>query len=327
MTDQLISIVIPIYNEQGNLVELIDRTLKTCQSACLPFEVILIDDGSNDESAAIIMEAAATCKEVVGVFLNRNYGQHAAVFAGFEQSRGNVVITIDGDLQNPPEEIPRLIAEIQKGYDVIGTVRTNRHDSLFRRFASRMVNKAVRRVTGVMMSDYGCMLRAYRRPVVEAMLDCREHSTFIPILANSFARKSTEIEVCHDKRRSGNTKYSIFKLIALQFDLLTSMSTFPLKVLTIIGAGMAIAGFTFATLLLLARIILGSDWAVDGIFTLFALLFFFVGGQFMGLGILGEYIGRIYQDVRRRPRYFIQEVKKFDPLKPLEKDQLTFFQQ
>jgi len=320
MTDTLISIVIPIYNEEGNLVELIERTLKACRSVGLSFEVILVDDGSSDRSASIIGDAASTHREIIGVFLNRNYGQHAAVFAGFEQSQGDVIVTIDGDLQNPPEEIPKLIVEIEKGYDVIGTVRKDRHDSFFRRFASRMVNSAVRRATGVMMNDYGCMLRAYRKPVVEAMLDCREHSTFIPILANSFARRTAEIEVNHDARRSGDSKYSIFKLIALQFDLLTSMSTFPLKVLSILGGGMAIAGFAFATLLLLARVILGSAWAVDGIFTLFALLFFFVGAQFMGLGILGEYIGRIYQDVRRRPRYFVQEIKGAEPLNLLEKD-------
>jgi len=325
MKEKLVSVVIPVYNEEGNLVELINRTVKACHSTTESFEVILIDDGSSDESAAILTEAAARYEEIIAVFLNRNYGQHAAVFAGFKQSRGDFVITIDGDLQNPPEEIPKLITEIAKGYDVVGTVRKNRHDSLFRRTASKLVNHAVRRATGVMMSDYGCMLRAYKKPVVDAMLKCTEHSTFIPILANSFARKSTEIEVNHDERRSGDSKYSLYKLIALQFDLLTSMSTFPLKVLSILGAGMAVAGILFAFMLLVARIILGATWAANGVFTLFAILFFFIGLQFMGFGILGEYIGRIYQDVRRRPRYFVQEVKRFDPAEILEDDKLMFF--
>ena len=325
MKEKLVSVVIPVYNEEGNLVELINRTVKACHSTTESFEVILIDDGSSDESAAILTEAAARYEEIIAVFLNRNYGQHAAVFAGFKQSRGDFVITIDGDLQNPPEEIPKLITEIAKGYDVVGTVRKNRPDSLFRRTASKLVNHAVRRATGVMMSDYGCMLRAYKKPVVDAMLKCTEHSTFIPILANSFARKSTEIEVNHDERRSGDSKYSLYKLIALQFDLLTSMSTFPLKVLSILGAGMAVAGILFAFMLLVARIILGATWAANGVFTLFAILFFFIGLQFMGFGILGEYIGRIYQDVRRRPRYFVQEVKRFDPAEILEDDKLMFF--
>lgn len=326
MTNELVSIVIPVYNEGGNLVELIKRTQRACRSTGHPFEVILVDDGSSDESAEILTEAAAYYDEIIAVFLNRNYGQHAAVLAGFEQSCGEVVITIDGDLQNPPEEIPKLIAEIDKGYDVVGTVRKNRHDSLFRRTASALVNRAVRRATGVMMNDYGCMLRAYRKPVVNAMLECREHSTFIPILANSFARKSTEIDVSHDQRRTGDSKYSLFKLIALQFDLLTSMSTFPLKLLSILGAGMAVAGIAFAFLLLIARIVLGAAWAANGVFTLFAFLFFFIGLQFMAFGILGEYIGRIYQDVRRRPRYFVQEVKSYKPAERLATDQLVFFQ-
>jgi undecaprenyl-phosphate 4-deoxy-4-formamido-L-arabinose transferase len=325
MNDDLISVVIPVYNEEGNLVELINRTLAACRTTSYPFEVILVDDGSGDQSAAILKEASAHYPEIITVYLNRNYGQHAAVFAGFKQSSGDVVITIDADLQNPPEEIPKLITEIEKGYDVVGTVRKNRHDSLFRRTASKLVNRAVRRATGVMMSDYGCMLRAYKKPVVNAMLDCREHSTFIPILANSFARTSTEIDVSHDERRSGDSKYSLFKLIALQFDLLTSMSTFPLKVLSILGAGMALAGIVFGFMLLLARIILGDTWAADGVFTLFAFLFFFIGAQFMGFGILGEYIGRIYQDVRRRPRYFVQEVRSFEEVSSLQDDQLVFF--
>lgn len=325
MTDPLFSVVIPVFNEEGNLVELINRTRKACAATAQPFEIILVDDGSSDNSEAILSEAAARYSEVIAVFLNRNYGQHAAVFAGFSQSRGELVVTIDGDLQNPPEEIPRLIIEIEKGYDVVGSVRKNRNDSLFRRIASRLVNQAVRKTTGVMMSDYGCMLRAYKKPVVDAMLECHEHSTFIPILANSFARKTTEIEVSHDQRSVGDSKYSLFKLVALQFDLLTSMSTFPLKVLSILGGAMAVAGVAFAFLLLVARIILGAAWAANGVFTLFALLFFFIGLQFMGFGILGEYIGRIYQDVRRRPRYFVQEVKDSQSSSLPGNDQRMFF--
>jgi undecaprenyl-phosphate 4-deoxy-4-formamido-L-arabinose transferase len=325
MIEEMFSVVIPVFNEEGNLVELINRTVTACRTTGFSFEVILVDDGSSDNSAAILSEAAVNFEEVIAVILNRNYGQHAAVFAGFKQSRGDVIVTIDGDLQNPPEEIPNLIREMEKGYDVVGTVRKNRNDSMFRRTASKLVNGAVRKATGVMMNDYGCMLRAYTRQVVDAMLECREHSTFIPILANSFARTSTEIDVTHDERLSGDSKYSVTKLIALQFDLLTSMSTFPLKVLSIVGGAMAFAGMAFAFLLLLARIILGDAWAVSGVFTLFALLFFFIGAQFMGFGILGEYIGRIYHDVRRRPRYFVQEVKSKETENTPDSDSLRYF--
>ena len=302
------SLVIPVFNEVENLEELVERCLKVCRQYESNFELILVDDGSSDGSTEMIVRAGHKHPELVGVLLNRNYGQHAAVFAGLAQSRGDIVITLDADLQNPPEEIPKLLRIMEKDVDVVGTVRSNRHDTLFRKLSSSLVNSMVRRATGVMMHDYGCMLRAYRRPIVEAMLQCREHSTFIPILANSFARITTEISVEHAPRQQGESKYSLFKLISLQFDLLTSMSTFPLRLLSLLGTIIATSGMAFGAFLLTMRFVMGAAWAAQGVFTLFAVLFVFIGAQFIGLGLLGEYIGRIYQDVRARPRYFIQEV-------------------
>jgi undecaprenyl-phosphate 4-deoxy-4-formamido-L-arabinose transferase len=240
--------------------------------------------------------------------LNRNYGQHAAVFAGFEQSKGEIVITLDADLQNPPEEIPRLVDEMDRGVDVVGTVRENRMDSVFRRWASALINRVVRRTTGVMMHDYGCMLRAYRRSVVDAMLRCLERSTFIPILANSYAGSTSEILVTHDQREKGKSKYGLLKLISLLFDLLTSMSTFPLRLLSFMGAVISLCGICFGVLLMVLRFVYGAAWAAEGVFTLFAVLFVFIGAQFVGLGLLGEYIGRIYHDVRGRPRFLVREI-------------------
>ena len=169
---------IPIYNEEENLSELADRCLAACRKTERSFEIILVDDGSRDGSRNIICQLADRHSEIIAVIFNRNYGQHAAVFAGLEQSRGQVVITLDADLQNPPEEIPNLIKAMNRNVDVVGTIRENRQDSVFRRVASALVNQIVRRVTGVMMHDYGCMLRAYRRSVVNAMLQCQERSTF-----------------------------------------------------------------------------------------------------------------------------------------------------
>ncbi|MEW6518007.1 MAG: glycosyltransferase [Thermodesulfobacteriota bacterium] len=309
MSTPAFSVVIPVYNESACLDELISRCLASCRSTGESFELILVDDGSRDGSTEMIGRAADRQAEVVGVLLNRNYGQHAAVFAGFRQSRGQVVITLDADLQNPPEEIPRLLTEMNKGYDVVGTVRVNRQDSLFRKAASALVNKAVRQATGVMMHDYGCMLRGYRRHIVNAMLQCREHSTFIPILANSFARKTTEIEVGHAERSKGESKYSLFKLISLQYDLLTSMSTFPLRLLSLLGTVIAACGVSFGIFLMIMRLVYGATWAAEGVFTLFAALFVLIGALYLALGLMGEYIGRIYHDVRSRPRYFIQEVR------------------
>jgi undecaprenyl-phosphate 4-deoxy-4-formamido-L-arabinose transferase len=304
-----LSVVIPVFNEQDNLPPLIDRCLSACMKTGRSFEIILVDDGSRDRSREIIFQAADRHGEIVGVILNRNYGQHAAVFAGLEQSRGRIVVTLDADLQNPPEEIPRLVVEIDRGVDVVGSVRQCRHDTVFRRCASALINKLVQRTTGVMMHDYGCMLRAYRRSIVDAMLRCRERSTFIPILANSFAASTAEISVKHCARAKGESKYGFFKLISLQFDLLTCMSTYPLRLLSFMGAIISVLGIGFGILLMILRFIYGAAWAAEGTFTLFALLFVFVGAQFIGLGLLGEYIGRIYHDVRGRPRFFVQEIR------------------
>jgi len=304
-----LSVVIPVYNEKDNLPELIDRCLAACKKTHYSFEIILVDDGSRDGSPDLISQAADRHPEVVAVILNRNYGQHAAVFAGLVQSKGEIVITLDADLQNPPEEIPNLVREMDRGVDVVGTVRENRQDNVFRRAASALVNRVVRQITGVMMHDYGCMLRAYRRPIVNAMLQCEERSTFIPILANSFAGTTAEIPVRHAPREKGESKYSLLKLISLHFDLLTSISTLPLRLLSIMGAVIATCGIGFGVLIIVMRVAYGAVWAAEGVFTLFAVLFVFIGAQFIGLGLLGEYIGRIYHDVRSRPRFFVREIR------------------
>ena len=304
-----VSVVIPVYNEEENLEELLRRCVQVCSEMGRTFEIILIDDGSHDRSREMIMEAARQReKNVVGILLNRNYGQHSAIMAGFSHVRGEIVVTLDADLQNPPEEIPKLVQKTEQGFDVVGSVRVPRQDSLFRRVGSSVVNRMVRASTGVDMHDYGCMLRVYRRSVVEAMLQCHERSTFIPVLANSFARHTTEVDVHHKERLAGDSKYSVWKLINLQFDLLTSMTTFPLRLLSVLGAIVSALGVGFGVFLLIMRIIYGPGWAAAGVFTLFAILFIFIGAQFLAMGLLGEYIGRIYSDVRARPRYFVEKI-------------------
>ena len=304
-----VSVVIPVFNEEKNLKELLDRCLKTCMEMRRDFEIILVDDGSSDGSRNMIKEGAAQYPgQIIGLLLNRNYGQHSAIMAGFEQTRGDIVVTLDADLQNPPEEIARVVAKADEGFDVVGTVRMSRRDTFFRRAASHMVNRVVRMSTGVDMHDYGCMLRAYHRRIVEAMLQCHERSTFIPVLANSFAARTAEIDVHHARRSAGDSKYGLWKLINLQFDLLTSMTTFPLRLLNVLGALISALGVGFGIFLFVMRLIYGPDWAAAGVFTLFAILFIFIGAQFLAMGLLGEYIGRIYSDVRARPRYFVEEI-------------------
>ena len=311
-----ISIVIPVFNEEENLEELLERCLNTCRGMERDFEIVLVDDGSSDESRNLITKAVEQNPgRIVGLLLNRNYGQHSAIMAGFAETRGDIVITLDADLQNPPEEIQKLVKKADEGFDVVGSVRMHRRDTLFRRWASRMVNKLVQMSTGVDMHDYGCMLRAYNRRVVDAMLQCHERSTFIPVLANSFAGATAEIDVDHAERSAGDSKYGLWKLINLQFDLLTSMTTFPLRLLNLLGVIISALGVGFGIFLFVMRLIHGPDWAAAGVFTLFAILFIFIGAQFLGMGLLGEYIGRIYSDVRARPRYFVESVMGKSKLK------------
>lgn len=304
-----VSIVIPVYNEVENIDVLVKRVTMACDLLPNEWEVVLVDDGSRDGSLEKL-EAAAERHDgrIRAIILNRNYGQHAAIMCGFRHCRGDMMITLDADLQNPPEEIPRLVETMEQGNDVVGTIRMNRQDSFFRRFSSARINWMVKKSTGVGMSDYGCMLRAYRRPVVDAMLQCRERSTFIPVLANSFAKRAAEIEVTHAERAAGDSKYSLWKLVNLQFDLLTSMTTTPLRLLSWFGVAIAVGGVGFGVLLLAGRVLFGAEWAAEGVFTLFAILFIFVGAQFVGMGLLGEYLGRVYHDVRGRPRYFIDRI-------------------
>ncbi|MFP2469193.1 undecaprenyl-phosphate 4-deoxy-4-formamido-L-arabinose transferase [Pseudescherichia vulneris] len=312
---QKVSVVIPVYNEQESLPELIRRTDAACATLNRDYEILLVDDGSSDDSAQMLSLAAqAPGSHIVAVLLNRNYGQHSAIMAGFSHVTGDLIITLDADLQNPPEEIPRLVEKADEGYDVVGTVRQNRQDSIFRKSASKMINRLIQRTTGKAMGDYGCMLRAYRRHIIDAMLNCHERSTFIPILANTFARRAVEIPVLHAEREFGDSKYSFMRLINLMYDLVTCLTTTPLRLLSVVGSVIALAGFAFAILLVILRLALGAEWAGDGLFLLFAVLFMFIGAQFVGMGLLGEYIGRIYNDVRARPRYFIQRVVRQEKL-------------
>jgi undecaprenyl-phosphate 4-deoxy-4-formamido-L-arabinose transferase len=306
--ETMISLVIPVYNEEANLPRLIERLRSVMQTMGRSYEIIFVDDGSRDNSLSVL-KSFLIYPEVKVVELTRNYGQHAAVFSGFSIVRGQIVITLDADLQNPPEEIPNLIRVMGDGdYDVVGTIRRERKDSFLRTFPSRIINAVTRKITKVNMSDWGCMLRAYRRNIVERMVNCHEHSTFIPALATYFAKKVTEIEVAHQERHAGESHYSLRKLINLQFDLVSSFSDFPLKFIMYAGIGMAFLGVSFGAFLAIARLVYGAHWAAQGVFTLFAVLFAFVGLQFFALGVMGEYIGRIYREVRKRPEYMIERI-------------------
>jgi undecaprenyl-phosphate 4-deoxy-4-formamido-L-arabinose transferase len=300
-----VSVLVPVLNEEESLPELQKRLYDTLETIKRPYEIIYINDGSTDRTQEILEDFHGRDGSVRVIEFNRNYGQHMALFAGFEYAKGDMVITIDADLQNPPEEIPKLIGKIAEGYEVVGTYRKQRKDSVFRRLPSFIVNKITSKLVGVKLRDYGCMLRAYSRNIVDYMNMCPESSSFIPALANTFAKRIVEIEVAHDERRKGISKYSPFRLLRLNFDLMTNFSLLPIQFIGVLGVVIAILGFLFALFLFVRRIVIGPE--VEGTFTLFAILFFFIGIQIFALGIIGEYIGRIYQEVRRRPRFIVKK--------------------
>ena len=310
MEQPYLSIVIPVYNEESNLVPLMERLYPVLKGTGRPFEIIFTNDGSRDRSLEVLHGMVQQYPGVRVIEFNGNFGQHMAILAAFEMSRGQIVITLDADLQNPPEEIPRLVAEIEKGFDVVGTIRQMRQDSLFRKLASRIVNITTNKMTGMKMNDYGCMLRAYQRNIIENINRCGESSTFIPALAQTFAANPTEIEVAHAERAAGESKYSLYKLIRLNFDLMTGFSVVPLQLFALFGIATSVVSLAFALFLLVRRFIVGAE--VEGVFTLFAILFFFVGIIIMGIGIVGEYVGRIYQEVRKRPRFVVRRTYGFD---------------
>jgi len=306
-----LSIVIPVYNEEDGLQALFDRLYLALDTLAgkrnIAYEIVFVNDGSKDRSAGILAKQVELRPEVTrAVLFHSNFGQHMAIMAGFEYSRGEFIITLDSDLQNPPEEIDALVNELLKGHDYVGTIRADRRDSFFRKFASRAMNRLREKITRITMTDQGCMLRGYSRRVVDLVRQCDESNTFIPALAYTFASNPTEISVKHEERFAGESKYSLYQLIRLNFDLVTGFSVMPLQIFSILGMLLAMAAGSLFIYLVVRRFLLGAE--VEGVFTLFALTFFLIGVMLFGLGLLGEYIGRIYQQVRKRPRYVVQTV-------------------
>jgi undecaprenyl-phosphate 4-deoxy-4-formamido-L-arabinose transferase len=276
---------------------------------------VLVDDGSRDRSALLLREQFERRPDVTRVvLLAANFGQHMAIRAGFERARGDVVVTLDADLQNPPEEIPKLIAKYREGYDYVGSYRRERQDTTFRRASSRLMNRLRESITDIRMSDQGCMLRAYGRNVVQAIVHSPEVSTFIPALAYLYARNPVEIEVAHEPRAAGTTKYSLYKLIDLNFDLVTGFSTLPLRMFSILGMLVSFGSVALYIIVMLTRAARGGSF-LEVLWDRDILQFFLIGMVLFGLGLVGEYVGRIHEQVRGRPRYLVQAIyeSKADP--------------
>ncbi|HMH17683.1 MAG TPA: glycosyltransferase [Burkholderiales bacterium] len=302
-----VSVVVPVYNEEAVLPALFARLYPALDALGTSYEVVFVNDGSVDRSAALLREQFQKRPDSTRIILfNGNYGQHMAIMAGFEHCRGERVVTLDADLQNPPEEIAKLLAKMNEGYDYVGGVRLERQDTAFRRNASRMMNAIRERITRIRMTDQGCMLRAYSRTIVDAINGCREVNTFIPALAYTFAERPTEIEVAHEERPAGESKYSLYSLVRLNFDLVTGFSAMPLQLFSLTGIAISLLSISFVMFLAIRRLVVGPE--AEGLFTLFGIAFFLIGITLFGIGLLGEYVGRIYEQVRQRPRYLIQAI-------------------
>jgi len=304
-----LSVVIPVYNEEAVLPALFARLYSALDSLGCTYEIVFVNDGSRDHSAALLREQFQKRPDVTRVILfNGNFGQHMAIMAGFEHVRGQRIVTLDADLQNPPEEIGKLLARMDEGHDYVGSIRRMRQDAAWRRWASKAMNRLRERITHIKMTDQGCMLRAYDRAIVDAIRASREVSTYIPALAYSFAHNPAEVEVEHEERHAGESKYSLYKLIRLNFDLVTGFSVLPLQLFSLFGILVSLVSVGVYIAVIAQRIIAGT---YDGIWVIWdrdILQFFLTGVVLFGLGLIGEYVGRIYQQVRERPRYLIQAI-------------------
>jgi len=309
-----LSVVIPVYNEEAGLSALFSRLYPALDALGLAYEVIFVNDGSRDRSAALLREQFVARPDVTRVILfNANYGQHLAIIAGFERVRGERIVTLDADLQNPPEEIGKLLAAMDAGADYVGGVRRNREDAWWRRTASRLMNRLRERITRIRMTDQGCMLRAYSREIADTIASAREVSTFIPALAYTFAHHPVEVDVEHAERAAGESKYSMYKLIRLNFDLVTGFSLVPLQLFSVFGMIVAAGSVILYAAVIVKRAVAGG--ILEGLSALWdrdILAFFLIGCTMFGVGLLGEYVGRIYQQVRDRPRYIIRAVLERD---------------
>lgn len=314
-SNPLVSIVIPVYNEEDGLEQLFLRLYtaldKLVVDLSVRYEVVFVNDGSRDQSAAKLAAQFEKRPDTTRVVLfNGNFGQHMAIMAGFSYSKGDFVITLDADLQNPPEEIHRIVQHLLEGHDYVGTIRVARKDSRFRRYASKAMNQLRDRITRITITDQGCMMRGYNRRIVDLMKKSKELNTFIPALGFTYSSNPIEININHEERFAGESKYSLYQLIRLNFDLVTGFSVLPLQAFSLIGFFLALGSATLFIYLMIRRFIIGAE--VEGVFTLFALNFFLMGVLLFGLGLLGEYVGRIYQQVRKRPRYVVMGVLEQD---------------
>jgi dolichol-phosphate mannosyltransferase len=307
-----LSIVIPIYNEEANIAELIERVFEVMEGLGYPFEVLAIDDGSTDGSFRQLTETAARRPQLKIIRFRRNYGQTAAMMAGINHARGDILISLDADLQNDPRDIPKLLAKLGEGYDVVSGWRKSRQDARFRRtFVSRLANVMISRISGVKLNDYGCTLKAYRREIIKDVKLYGEMHRFIPIYARWMGARVTEIPVQHHPRTRGASKYGLERIIKVVLDMIVVkfLDRHFVKPIYVFG-GVGLISIILACATLVLMVWLRIFEHVSMILTplpLLSALFFLVGTTSILMGLLAEMTVRTYFESQDRPAYTIRD--------------------
>ena len=307
-----LSVLVPVFNEEEVLPLLFKRLYPVLDGTGRSYEIIFINDGSRDQSPALLTRQHQCRPDVTRVlFLSTNAGQHAALTAALSHVRGKHVVTLDADLQNPPENITAIVAELDKGFDYVGTRRHSRQDRKWRDVLSRAMNAIREWITSIHISDQGCMMRGYSREIALAIADSNESPMYIPALGYLYAEKPTEITISHEARAAGRSKYSLFKLIQLSFDLMTSFSVVPLQLISYTGIVVSFFSLLFVVYMAYRRLVIGPE--VEGLFTLFGITIFLMGILLFSVGMLGEYIGRISNQVRKQQRFRVTKFLDSNP--------------
>lgn len=310
-----LSIVIPAFNEERNLLPLYDRLKPVLNKAVLMYEIIFIDDGSTDSTFLILGKIARRDKTVKVISFRKNFGQTAAMSAGFDNARGDIIVTLDADLQNDPQDIPRLLSEIRRGYDVVSGWRKSRKDDfLTRRIPSQIANFLISKISGVELHDYGCTLKAYRKDVLKEIRLYGEMHRFIPAIAASVGARIGEVEVSHHRRKYGKSKYGIDRTLKVILDLLVvkfilSYQIRPIQLFGKIGFITTVGGFGLFTILVLDRFFGHQPLSTRPLFTV-SIFLIMVGIQFITLGLLAEIMVRGYFESQGKKTYYIRKASR-----------------
>lgn len=308
-----LSVIAPVYNEAENLKELVTQTVSALRPTGIQFEIILVDDGSTDGSQEVLRVLAQEVPELKCIIFRRNFGQSAAMTAGFQHSQGEVVVSMDGDLQNDPADIPRLVEKLKEGYDLVSGWRRNRKDPfLSRKLPSLLANRLIAWSTGVRLHDYGCSLKAYTGELARNLLLYGELHRFIPVLANLYGARIAEVEVNHRPRRMGRSKYGIGRTYRVLLDLFLMLffqkfATRPLQFFGLTGGGLFLAGFTIESYLSFIKLFRHQDIGGRPLLLLGALCII-TGIMLFGIGLLAELVIRTYYEGSGKRIYSVREI-------------------